>query len=115
MTAGYNHLGKSDACFHPLGAVGEAHVKRSTSIHVLGGTTGPQKQRHSIFWPGAKICAHNTRCPFLSSLFVFLCLLFLSSSGWKTGGDYLSVLRGESWITTSTSSRRTLQHRRFVS
>jgi hypothetical protein len=27
MTAGYNHLGKSDACFHPLGAVGEAHVK----------------------------------------------------------------------------------------
>jgi hypothetical protein len=28
MTAGYNHLGKSDACFHPLGAVGEAHVKK---------------------------------------------------------------------------------------
>jgi hypothetical protein len=27
MTAGNNHFGKSDASFHPLGAVGEAHVK----------------------------------------------------------------------------------------
>jgi hypothetical protein len=31
MTAANNHFGKSDACFHLLGAVGEAHVKESSA------------------------------------------------------------------------------------
>jgi predicted transposase/invertase (TIGR01784 family) len=32
MTASYNHFGMSDAFFHPLRAVGEAHVKKTSMI-----------------------------------------------------------------------------------
>ncbi len=48
MTAGYNHLGKSDACFHLLGAVGEAHVK-VTPTETMKGLCPPVEWLRILF------------------------------------------------------------------